>query len=100
MEEKNKKDEVKNTDNANNEVSSYENNGIKDYKFAIILLVVIAIAALCMPLISAGIKKLEESNFIDNLFNKNDTVTPNNDKKDDVKNAAYLGNVGGGVIES
>ena len=85
MEEKNKKDEVNSTNNINDEVSSYENNGIKDYKFAIILLAVIALAALCMPLISAGVKKLEESNFIDNLFNKNDTVTPNDDKKDDNK---------------
>ena len=69
MEEKNKKDEVNSTNNINDEVSSYENNGIKDYKFAIILLAVIALAALCMPLISAGVKKLEESNFIDNLSN-------------------------------
>ena len=82
MEEKNKEDEIKST---NDEVSNYEDNGIKDYKFVIILLVVIALAAFSMPLISKGVKRLEESNFIDNLFNKNNTVTPNDDKKEDNK---------------
>lgn len=67
------------------EVQSFEKNGIKDYRFAIVLLVVIAAFAFSMPLIFKGIKKLEESNFIDNLFSKNNTSTnpiDNNGKKD------------------
>ncbi len=60
-------------------VENFDNNvGLKDYKFVIILLVVIAIFAFSMPLISTGIKKLEESNFIDNLFSKNNDVPVDN----------------------
>lgn len=80
-----KKKEQKTVDNLvkeNNEESKVENLdnnvGIKDYKFVIILLVVIAVFAFSMPLIFKGIKKLEESNFIDNLFSKNNSVPVDN----------------------
>ena len=67
------------------EVQSFEKNSLKDYRFTIILLLVITIFAFSMPLIFKGIKRLEESDFIGNLFSKNDsTVTPNDN--DDKKN--------------
>lgn len=70
---------VNKSEKVENEVKSFEKNGIKDYRFTIILLLVIMIFAFSTPLIFKGIKKLEESNFIDNLFPKNNsTVTPSN----------------------
>ncbi len=68
------------------QVQSFDNgNGIKDYKFVIILLLIITIFAFSMPLISKGVKKLEESNFFDNLFSKNDNDIPVNGGDDSQK---------------
>lgn len=72
----NKNVESKNTES---EVQTFEKNSIKDYKFTIILLVVIAVFAFSMPLIFKGINKLKESDFIENLFSKNNSSTNPND---------------------
>lgn len=88
----NKKTNTSNDKQNNLEVHNFENNvGIKDYKFTIILLVVIAIFAFSMPFIFKGIQKLEETNFFDNLFSKNNsgnnnlTEIDNNKQKDKVE---------------
>ena len=75
--------------NNNDEVVDYKKISLKDYKFPIILLSVIAIFTILMPLVFQGIKKLDEADFINNLFSKhevsNNKIEENNNDKDVVK---------------
>ena len=85
-EKKKKKDIIKNTEEEikENEVKSFETPGIKDYKFTIILLIIIAVFVFFAPLIFKGVKNLQESNFFDTLLNRdNSNNGPIVDNKDD-----------------
>lgn len=81
MEEKEKKQKNKKVE----EEVSFEKITIKDYKFTIILLLVIMVFAFATPWIFKGIKKLEEMDILGNLFSKDhgETIVPTGDDKDD-----------------
>ncbi len=79
MEEKETK-KTKNEEQNNVEVQSFEKkNGIKEYRFTIILLVVIAVFVIFMPFISEKVQNLKDTNFFSNLFSKNNSNLENND---------------------
>lgn len=67
------------------EVKQYETTTLSDYKFVIVLLSVIIVFTFLTPFIFKGLKNLEDSNFIENLFSKKENTvdTPVVDNKDD-----------------
>lgn len=81
MEEKETKKKKKTVE----EEVHYEKVTIKDYKFTIILLLVITVFTFATPWIFKGVKKLEEMDLFGNLFSKgsSETVVPTDDDKDD-----------------
>lgn len=73
-------------------VENYDKISLKDYKFTIVLLVVIALFVGFTPLIFKGIRYLNENNIIENLFSKNEAIKNEDNKDNENKNEVVVAN--------